>query len=110
MATIKALTDLKQSKKLAEILPLESADMYYPSEMVSPKFGVALSISNNIPCWRLSALLGVLPEGWSFVLTKSFDGEDYYCKLDGEAIETMADNPVDACVAMVEKLHELNLL
>ena len=29
MATIKAYTDLSQSKKLAEILPLESADMNY---------------------------------------------------------------------------------
>ena len=28
MATIKSYTDLEQSKKLAEILPLESADMF----------------------------------------------------------------------------------
>ena len=29
MATIKSYSDLEQSLKLAEILPLESADMYY---------------------------------------------------------------------------------
>ena len=29
MATIKSHTDLPQSKKLSEILPLESADMHY---------------------------------------------------------------------------------
>ena len=29
MATIKSYTDIEQSKKLAEILPLESADMGY---------------------------------------------------------------------------------
>ena len=29
MATIKSYTDISQSKKLAEILPLESADMTY---------------------------------------------------------------------------------
>lgn len=29
MATIKSYTDLEQSKKLAKILPLESADMHY---------------------------------------------------------------------------------
>ena len=29
MATIKSFTSLEQSKKLAEILPLESADMYW---------------------------------------------------------------------------------
>ena len=29
MTTIKSYTDISQSKKLAEILPLESADMYW---------------------------------------------------------------------------------
>lgn len=29
MATIKSYTDIEQSKKLAEILPTESADMCY---------------------------------------------------------------------------------
>ena len=29
MATIESYTDLEQSKKLAEILPLESSDMHY---------------------------------------------------------------------------------
>jgi hypothetical protein len=29
MATIKSYTDLQQSKKLAKILPLESADYHY---------------------------------------------------------------------------------
>lgn len=29
MATIKSYTDIEQSKKLAQILPLKSADMYY---------------------------------------------------------------------------------
>ena len=29
METIKSYTDIEQSKKLAEILPLDSADMYY---------------------------------------------------------------------------------
>jgi hypothetical protein len=118
---IKSYTDLSQSKKLAEILPLESADMrignyvgksgkvdgtnihYYPK-------GESFGAPEIIDAWSLAALLSVLPEGFSFVLTKSFNGEDYYCKLDGEPIETTASNPVDACVAMVEKLHELKIL
>ena len=29
MTTIKSYTDISQSKKLVEILPIESADMYY---------------------------------------------------------------------------------
>ena len=35
MATIKSFTSLEQSRKLAEILPIESADMYY--QYVLPK-------------------------------------------------------------------------
>ena len=37
MAKIKSFTSLKQSKKLAEILSFESADMYY--QYVLPKSG-----------------------------------------------------------------------
>jgi hypothetical protein len=29
MTTIKSYTDLEQSKKLAEVLPIDSADMYW---------------------------------------------------------------------------------
>lgn len=121
MATIKAYTDLSQSKKLAEILPLESADMYWKNGVsdkyiqcftpfVIDDYGSNVDFDYDVPCWSLAALLSVLPKGYSFVLTKSFDGEDYYCKLDGKPIETMADNPVDACVVMIEKLNELKML
>lgn len=34
MATIKAYTDIKQSKKLTEILPIESADHHYVRKVV----------------------------------------------------------------------------
>ena len=61
-----------------------------------------------IPCWSLAALLGVLPDyslqsnpnGTVFVVSdtkKPIMSDDY-------------DNPVDACVEMILKLHELNLL
>lgn len=122
MATIKSYTDLEQSKKLAEILPLESADCFWDYDDLQKYHrinwfedgydkGSQLRLSkDNVRAWSLAALLGVLPEGWSSVLTKSFDGEDYYCKLDGEPIETMADNPVDACYEMILKLHELKML
>lgn len=118
MATIKSYSDLQQSKKLAEILPLESADMYFPNR-IDIKYQGALPIeykhgnpllSQEIAAWSLAALIGVLPYGYSSILTKCFDGKDYYCNLDGKHIETMADNPVDACVEMIIKLHELNLL
>lgn len=86
---MKAYTNIEQSKKLAEILPIESADMYY--EYVLPRsnklkhipsignpvdalewynsnkgythFGKEpLSLKEYcIPCWSLVALLEVLP-------------------------------------------------
>ena len=131
MATIKSFSDLEQSKKLAEILPLESADMYWFNrhiDLTETKYEVfvidksnkyidffksyAIAIDNKeiIPCWSLASLLSVLPEGYSFVLTKSFNEKDYYCKLDGKPIETMKDNPVDACYEMIVKIHELKML
>jgi len=82
MATIKSFTSLEQSKKLAEILPLESADMFI-ADVINSKEQIhsyAFHIlttwgcitfaeikereSNHIkfiPCWTLSALLEQLP-------------------------------------------------
>ena len=84
MATIKSYSDLQQSKKLAQILPLESADMVLlheePYETSDSKFDglhQALCIPFNkydkswrqkyknisyFPCWSLAALLCVLPK------------------------------------------------
>ena len=114
MATIKSYTDISQSRKLAEILPLESADMYYypfNDDYAGPVIGIA--DKESIPCWSLSALLGVLPfpqlskdklgsgkVGW---MVSVYPND---CRYDS----CWHDNPVDACVAMIESLHELNLL
>jgi len=111
MATIKSYTDIKQSLKLAEILPLESADMYYPTEGALPKFGVALSLSIlNILCWSLAALLSVLEH------PRCFQGDKptyWFCGCFGKDklyYEVEADNPVDACYEMILKLNELKML
>ncbi len=98
---MKSYTDLSQSKSLGKILPLESADMYYPSEVVSPKFGVALSISNNIPAWSLAALLGVLPSA-----TLDSSDDHHYRVHCNERFTDWYDNPIDCCVAMINRLHE----
>lgn len=85
---MKSYTDLNQSKKLTEILPIESADMYY--QYALPKsdkirynpivgnpidalewynkgythFGKSPLTLNEycIPCWSLSTLLDVIPK------------------------------------------------
>ena len=129
MATIKSYTDLEQSKKLAEILPLESADMHYNNAsikginyvdeyraelmdyntaqkvlskyLINPIFGI-------IPCWSLSALLGVLPY---YTLQTNTDGTVFVvCESKKPMISDAYDNPVDACYTLILKLHELNFL
>lgn len=129
MATIKSYTDLEQSKKLAEILPLESADMHYNNAsikginyvdeyraelmdyntaqkvlykyLVNPIFGI-------VPCWSLAALLSVLPD---YTLQTNTDGTVFVvCDSKKPMISDAYDNPVDACYTLILKLHELNLL
>jgi hypothetical protein len=117
MATIKAYTDIEQSKKLAEILPLKSADMCYPLPcedgdnplLEQGGFG-------STPCWSLAALLGVLPDEVedNHYLTLNKEGKEYCCCYEdnnGNSFRhTFADNPVDACVEMILKLNELKML
>ena len=120
MTTIKSYTNIKQSKKLAEILPLESADYHYIAQGEKSYF-YPYSLSSDavkdydeeikyIPCWSLAALLSVLdfPS-----LTQNKEDKWEVCVPNHQSdgyIEVSASNPVDACVAMIEKLHELKLL
>ena len=95
---MKSYTDLEQSKKLAEILPLESADMHYVrkthdfmgnpvnGEWSHPKYGnpdskYANYIIQNfehyerIPCWTVAAIIELLPydiKGYNLVMYKSY--------------------------------------
>ena len=129
---MKAYTDLGQSKKLADILPLESADMCFAND------GTAIKIDANsynvrkfmwkdyvvevIPCWSLAALLEIIPQ-------EIFDGEYVINITEGcdnrwvltydhcenrnhsyYGLSTGADNLVDACYEMILKLNEQKLL
>jgi len=113
MATIKSFTDLQQSKVLAEILPLESADMYwwptsiryYIEAMDDGDFNEE---EGHIRAWSLAALLGILPKGTNISISDILNEVRYSCWNDYGI--TYADNPVDACVAMIETLHELKIL
>lgn len=133
---MKAYTDIEQSKKLAEILPLESADMIYiwhatsdnPAfrfdgdmpPMVLKDVPIKDITTNTLPCWSLVALLDVLPKGVKspFGEINPFVGQvgikDYRCVyLDGDwdsNIQTFANNPIDACYEMIIKLKEQELL
>lgn len=122
---MKSFTDIEQSKKLAEILPVESADMCWTpfDEEWDAYLGAPNpdAIKKEIPCWSLSALLNVLPQKYypikehetNLILGKP---KDKWCVLywdttgtqDGE--QTSGSNPVDACVEMILKLNEQELL
>lgn len=122
---MKAYTDLEQSKKLAEILPLESADMCFNISRMTPlmtpysKFDEFFNISPTpdflIPCWSLAALFDILPHNLKLVLAiNDFQGErkEKYVigSVEHDKYDCYADNPVDACYEMILKLNELKML
>ena len=120
---MKSYTDLEQSKKLAETLPLESADMWYHGHSSSweseRKYDNdacpfhSMSPNWDKPCWSLAALLGVLPNGTKLSKStniSSIGDTKYHCDCPKGNIDVWFDNPVDACVEMIEKLHEQNIL
>ena len=135
MTTIKSYTDIEQSKKLAEILPIESADMHWSKDFDGswfvdlaeytsvkiPKY-VGKVGEHLLPCWSLASLLEQLhyevcdDDGYSTYLQISKDDDMYQLEYTDpseilESIETdRYEHFVDACVEMIEKLHKLNLL
>jgi hypothetical protein len=129
---MKSYTDIEQSRKLAEILPLESADMYY--QYVLPKAGKikhnpeignpvnALKWYNKgyttsgkepitldeycVPCWSLSVLLDVFPY---YEINNS--GVNIELSVKGVAFITeKGECLLDLAVNMIIHLHELKML
>ena len=133
---MKSFTDIDQSKKLAEILPVESADVwwaeryegkvthdgqyivneepiYYISFIKPSEINYSQDTVKDIPCWSLAALLEVLPERvimpyYAPYLQKE-DGK-YHTAYGNDKLLCKADNPIDACYEMILKLHEQKLL
>ena len=68
------------------------------------------NMDNQIPCWSLAALLGVLPNIINnetlFIETSAALWHIGYRSI----FTARADNLVDACYEMILKLHKLNLL
>lgn len=130
---MKSYTDLEQSKMLAEILPIESADQIWeriaiaganlgvPEEMQYGHNGnVPFLLSNKIgtPCWSLAALLQLMPhcidDRYDLVLGKLSDNKGWYVMYDDVDhfvnIYIAKSDLIDACVEMFLKLHEHNIL
>lgn len=138
---MKSCTDIKQSMKLAEKLPLESADMcwcnnsikgvnytdefsanLYTVKEMKEVFDTTLNGWDKywelIPCWSLSALLGILPsvikrkEKRMFLTLEKAGAFNLYYKSPNRLDELWEtkEELVDACVEMIIILHEQNLL
>lgn len=129
---MKSYTDLEQSRKLAEFLPLESADIIltlegnseltsYPIMRNYSEFYNYLRIfeleekyikHTYIPAWSLVALISILPR---IDIEKEIcvdDTYDYRVKayIDDGYVGDWFDNPIDACYDMIITLYKDKLL
>lgn len=133
---MKSYTDLEQSRKLAEILPLESADMEYileqwideETDCHKEEYCEIPVVKVNddcplqpitLPCWSLAALLDVIPKciGDYNIFRMDINDKDFSIWYDeiGYGVNnklpdiTMKES-IDACYETILKLKELNLL
>lgn len=124
----KAFTDLEQSNKLAEILPIESADMWWlyitaqgkhiamMHEEPDPNYLARMErygiTDAAIPCWSLAALLDNIPQ-IKLDSIKQYDKKLWRCctyfASDWHNSD-WCDNPIDACVNIILTLHEHKFL
>lgn len=132
---MKAYTDISQSRKLAEILPLDSADMMWKKELkyriYSDEYKVSeadfiyypifkeekIIMSNfDVPCWSLASLLEQLDdeitdkEGNDYNLTivkESSKYQLYYHDLWGRAEDIETDYYDDMVDACYEMIIKL---
>lgn len=114
---MKSYVDLEQSRKLTEILPLESADMCYIKGKAHLGFlyeeykeaGDSV-LQDYEPCWSLAALLSLIP----YVSLEEYNGawscNSYDKETHKHVFGKVTGDSIDACYEMIVKLHELNLL
>ena len=125
---MKSHTDIEQSKRLSEILPVESADMWWPYyyDVVSdtgeydkePMLHKPICNPDKaLPCWSLGELIEALP--LEVETHKQTDGhkiyyyvESYMKRMKKEIYLSteLYENLVDACVEMIYQLKQRNLL
>ena len=137
MATTKSYTDIEQSKKLAEILSLESADGFWsyhdkwcsegdewegyedypraePYLEYTRKENEWKEDKSDIPCWSLAVLEHLI---WNTSVDATSCPHIYknriangYYALYGNYETNICPSMVDACYEMILKLHEKGLL
>ena len=100
---MKSYTDLEQSKKLAEILPLESADMWFANGLIVAKTSKEPNdIKGVFPCWSFAALLRLIPNFNMFKRTIE-------CRIETtDHFIDKASDPIDVAFEMICWLKENN--
>lgn len=112
----KICTDIEQSKKLIELgIDVNTADMYYfiVDSLKQQEINYAIRIGmpivkTDIPCWSLTALLGLIPK--SIISTPNPFSDNYCCRNIEFDMEFYAYNPVDAAFEIVCCLLENKML
>jgi len=127
---MKSYTNIVQSKKLAEIIPPESADMCWGICDKTLKWKTFPYLmpwcaytakEHYLPCWSLAAMLDQLDDviydddGYAYQLQIIKEGVQYYLIYDGAddfaSYETpLYDDLIDCCYEMILLLKEKNLL
>lgn len=114
---MKSFTSLKESRKLAEFLPLESADAIWV--LANPDLPMIKAIAYKdcekskyyeiLPAWSLAALLNILKYP---SITKNVDNKWHITDWTGAYPKSKYgfDSSVDACYEMIIHLHEQKLL
>jgi hypothetical protein len=113
---MKSYTDIEQSKKLSEFLPLESADMRYSPlvDNMHPWVWTDTFLEKDaIPCWSLAALINSVKYN-TINLHYNDVRNDWIvsCTIEHSTRyeSERALNPIDAIFEMIIKLYQQKLL
>lgn len=115
---MKVYTDISQSKRLKEILPLESADMAWYTSFAKEGYSIRMlndtypldiigEEHDEIPAWSLAALLEIISYP---TLSQEYGGKWSCMEFPGDEEVEGCETPVDACYEIILNLHEQNLL
>ena len=127
---MKSYTNIEESKKLAEILQPESADMCWGISDETLKWKTFPYLmpwrdytakEHYLPCWSLAALLDQLEDviydenGYTYQLQIVKEGVQYYLMYEGvddfASYETsLFDDLIGACVEMIVILKKKDLI
>ena len=119
---MKSYTDIEQSRKLAEFLPIESADMFLALNGTVPVMskyiddGLVTADNTAIPCWSLAALMNFIESLGKVEINFNCSSNKYWVNVHFESMGSFCqdhelyDSKIDALIAIIKKLKSRNLL